>query len=372
MAGEDKFLNLGNNQDKISYKDLKDQLEKKEIESNSKFLEIFNIFDSDKNGTLNASEMQNIWSTIEASAKKNNNSVFENDEAQAFLDETVNNEGFSLSFKGVSITDLFAFAKRLVNPTTTRMPSAGENEAIGFLNDLTMDANVVFEERKKEAGNVSAFVNMLHEIASDEYAASNVDEKLKAMEVNISLLEKAANGQAISYDSYGTECTKDFNTVFKERFGVKFDEKLIQDCTEKANQLAKVKSAVDMINKTQEILGYTTKGNLQSRTNPGESAAAIIQAFELSGVSSIDEINKILRIIAGKHKDDPAMQKYGRGFQLKKDANGNYLVYTLSKDGYPKPAVVEQLQIIVKELGYSLDKALATELGVEYSEDTSA
>ena len=52
MADENKFLHLGNSNDKIAYDKFKGKLEKKDIATNNKLLQIFNFFDKDGNGII--------------------------------------------------------------------------------------------------------------------------------------------------------------------------------------------------------------------------------------------------------------------------------------------------------------------------------
>ena len=49
MTDENKFLHLGNSNDKIAYDKFKGKLEKKDIATNNKLLQIFNFFDKDGN-----------------------------------------------------------------------------------------------------------------------------------------------------------------------------------------------------------------------------------------------------------------------------------------------------------------------------------
>jgi Ca2+-binding EF-hand superfamily protein len=95
MVDENKFLNLGNLNDRIAY-DLKNgKLEKKNFAGNNKLLQIFNFFDKDGNGVIETSnskgvnEMASLWNTVKSSANKNGNSIFEAEEAQELLASSI-------------------------------------------------------------------------------------------------------------------------------------------------------------------------------------------------------------------------------------------------------------------------------------------
>ena len=126
MSYENNFLYLRNGKDKISYDSLIDKLEKKNLSSNNKLLQIFNFFDKDGNGVLEiknangVNEMQSLWNAVKSSASKNNNSIFEDSEAQELLTNLIDSTGKSLADNKISSTDLFGFLKALVNQPTVQ------------------------------------------------------------------------------------------------------------------------------------------------------------------------------------------------------------------------------------------------------------
>ena len=139
MADENKFLHLGNNNDKIFYNNLKGKLEKKDIAGNNKLLQIFNFFDKDGNGILETAnskginEVQSLWNAVNTSANKNNNSIFENSEAQELLANSVDSTGKSLADNQVKASDLFAFLKVLINkPAENQQPTILSDEIVEY------------------------------------------------------------------------------------------------------------------------------------------------------------------------------------------------------------------------------------------------
>ena len=170
-----------------------------------------------------------------------------------------------------------------------------QQEAITFLNNLTKEAKAIFENREKEAGFISELLNQEHERINTQlehyaneknyYAKSALKSELSATEKDIQLLEQASRGEVGYVDFWGNPRVKSFEEVFKEVRGVKFDEKAIAKCTEKAQQLATIKTTVERINQIKQTLGYTTKGDRHSQINPEGASSAIINAFNMCGLS---------------------------------------------------------------------------------------
>ena len=199
------------------------------------------------------------------------------------------------------IDDPFSIEKTPVYPEI--QPTESQSEAIGFLKDLTNEAETTFKNREDEAGALSATINAGHEVINwwrknfenrqNDFAKSTVKKELKDLKDDLQLLEQASKGQVGYTDFLGNTRIKSFEEVFKQRRGVKFDKKAVADCTKKAEQFAAIKTSVEMINNTKETLGYTTKGDVHSQMYPQEASSAIIKAFQLSGISSLEEMNKI-------------------------------------------------------------------------------
>ena len=264
----------------------------------------------------------------------------------------------------------FTIERNTVTNTPVQ-PTPSQTKAIEFLSSICSEAETVFKEREDEAGAISAIVNTWKEIFDKEYAKSTVKKEIQALEEELKVLDKASKGELTTRDILGNVRTKTFEGTFLQRRGVKFNEENISDCAKKAQQFAGIKSSVDMINQLKELLGNTTCGNIQSQLNPQESSATILKAFQMSGINSINEMNKTLKDIEEKYKNHPDMQKYGTGLRFAKNKQGKYLVYRTAQNGYPAEATNEQLKFIAKEMEQRLDKALADALGIEYDENAT-
>ena len=253
----------------------------------------------------------------------------------------------------------------------TLTPTQSQTEAINFLKDITTDADTTVKEREKESGVLSTVVNGWQEVFNKEYAKTTVKNEITKTKQDLIQLEKASKGEPIAYDFLGNPKVATFEETFKKTRGVEFNEKNIQDCQEKAQDYAQVKTAVEMINKTKENLSFATKGDLTSQMSPEKSSKAIIDAFKLAGVNSKEEINKTLKDINEKYKNHPDVKKYGGDFRLGKNKQGKYVIYRTDKSGYPAEATNEELKLIAKEMSTRLDKSLATALGVDYKKDST-
>lgn len=251
-------------------------------------------------------------------------------------------------------------------------PTQSQTDAINFLKEITTEADTILKEQDKESGVISSVVNTWQELFNKEYAKSTVKKELSKTQQDLALLEKSSKGEPIAYDFLGNPKVSTFEETFRSTRGVEFNEKNIQDCQEKAQDYAQVKTAVEIINKTKSKLSFTTKGDVASQMNPESASRAIIDAFKLAGVNSKEEINKTLKDINEKYKDHPDVKKYGGDFRLSKNKQGKYVIYRTDKSGYPAEATNEELKLIAKELSTRLDKSLATALGVEYNENATS
>lgn len=217
MADENKFLHLGNSNDKIAYDKFKDKLEKKDIATNNKLLQIFNFFDKDGNGIIETAnsegvnEMQSLWNAVRTSATKNNNSIFEDSEAQELLENSVDSTGKSLADNQVTASDLFAFLKALITPQSKQAngvvpnglkpediveytPEEIEDISIQTVTVGVRQAREVFDAQKAQQGAVSDLVDGTKENFDTEYASSRVDRYLMNEELCAQLLLRAKEG----------------------------------------------------------------------------------------------------------------------------------------------------------------------------------
>ena len=214
MADENKFLHLGNSNNKILYDKFKGKLEKKDIATNNKLLQIFNFFDKDGNGIIETAnskgvnEMQSLWNAVRTSATKNSNSIFEDSEAQEFLVNSVYSTGKSLADNQVTASDLFAFLKALITPQSKQAngvkledlkpediveytPEEIEDISIQTVTVGVRQAREVFDAQKAQQGKISDFVNETKETFDTEYASSRVDRYLMNEELCAQLLQRA-------------------------------------------------------------------------------------------------------------------------------------------------------------------------------------
>ena len=269
-----------------------------------------------------------------------------------------------------SVGDKGLVLERTGNTVVT--PLASHQEALGFLQQITNEADTAFQAREKESGVMSSVVNTWQEMFNEQYARSTVQRELTTAKEDLRLLEKASKGELQETDFLGNTRNKSFEEVFKERRGVEFNSEAIEDCTEKAQEYAVAKTSVEMANKIKQVLKYTTKGDVTSQMRPQDSAKAIIKAFQFSGVGSLEEMNKALKDISEKYKNHPLIQKYGGDFRLSRNSQGEYVIYRTSKGGSSAEATNDQLRVIVDELELRINKSLATALGAEYKNNATS
>lgn len=255
---------------------------------------------------------------------------------------------------------------------TPSVPKYTEEQkmAVDSLSAMTSEADTMVKEREKEAGPLSAVVNAWQEIFNKELAKSTVKAQIKDTKNDLNYLEKVASGEVSRKTYIGNERVNvSFDEAYKERRGVKFDPKAIEECNQKAQTFAQIKTATTIIKQTKAELAMTTKGDVNSQMRPDLASASIIKAFKLSGVNSKNDINQALKNIEEKYKDHPDMKKYGGDFRIAKNKAGKYVIYRTAKNGYPAEATNEQLTLIAKELSASLDKSYAYALGVQVPEN---
>ena len=154
---------------------------------------------------------------------------------------------------------------------------------------------------------MSYIVNQWQESFNRQYAKSTVKKEIEVAKKDVNVLEKAGKGQIGYTDFLGITHTKSFEEVFKEQRGVKFDEKAIADCREKAEQFAAIKTSVDMIKQVKELLDYTTQDS--NHRSPDEAFESMLTALRLCGITEKDDISNILADIHEKYKDHPAFIK---------------------------------------------------------------
>lgn len=250
-------------------------------------------------------------------------------------------------------------------------PTEVQTSAIDFLKTVTGQANDTVTERDKEAGVLSSTVNLWQETFNKDLAKSTVKNEIKSTQEDIKLLERASRGEAV-YDNLftGETVSTSFEEMFKKRRGVEFNEQAINDCKEKSQQFARVKTVVNMISDIKDEF-KAIADNPMSQFNPEQSSAAIVKAFKMSGVTKLEDMNAILKDIETKNKDNPYISKFGQNLRFETNSNGEPVLMRTTSKGEDVPATAP-FKVIAQEVGMRLDKSLATALGIKYNENATA
>ena len=250
-------------------------------------------------------------------------------------------------------------------------PTEVQTSAIDFLKTVTGQANDTVTERDKEAGVLSSTVNLWQETFNKDLAKSTVKNEIKSTQEDIKLLERASRGEAV-YDNLftGETVSTSFEEMFKKRRGVEFNEQAINDCKEKSQQFARVKTVVNMISDIKDEF-KAIADNPMSQFNPEQSSAAIVKAFKMSGVAKLEDMNAILKDIETKNKDNPYISKFGQNLRFETNSNGEPVLMRTTSKGEDVPATAP-FKVIAEEVGMRLDKSLATALGIKYNENATA
>ena len=250
-------------------------------------------------------------------------------------------------------------------------PTEVQTSAIDFLKTVTGQANDTVTERDKEAGVLSSTVNLWQETFNKDLAKSTVKNEIKSTQEDIKLLERASRGEAV-YDNLftGETVSTSFEEMFKKRRGVEFNEQAINDCKEKSQQFARVKTVVNMISDIKDEF-KAIADNPMSQFNPEQSSAAIVKAFKMSGVTKLEDMNAVLKDIETKNKDNPYISKFGQNLRFETNSNGEPVLMRTTSKGEDVPATAP-FKVIAQEVGMRLDKSLATALGIKYNENATA
>lgn len=214
----DKF-SFYNNGKEIDFSLFKNRLSLSDISIDSKFKQIFKLFDSDGNGILETSnskgvnEMQTLLNGMLKHASANGNSIFEFDEVQQYLENTVDSEGNNLASKNISVNDVFNFLKvlRVQNnvaygtaesyDSAVLTQSELQEMSIRTLFDDLNKARGIFNKQNREQGKVSDAVNWVKEVFQTENASSNVDRTLLMEDFSTCLIQRASSGE-LTYREY--------------------------------------------------------------------------------------------------------------------------------------------------------------------------
>lgn len=221
--GFSDFWLQSNNGKKISPENFR-ELKKSDLNNNSALIRIFNIFDTQNadgtkgaDGILNKEELASLFNAMSNAAKsKGNASIFEDDEAEEYINTTQTSEGKSLKELGIKVSDLFKFLGALmpqetVIPADVAMPEIPdrsytpdeiENISIQTLTDDVKKARQIFNSQNENQGAVSDFVNQTKETFNTEYAASRVNRYIMREELCAELLTKSKSKEGLSEKEY--------------------------------------------------------------------------------------------------------------------------------------------------------------------------
>ncbi len=236
---------LSNNGQGIDFNLFKNKLNLSDVSVSAKFTQIFNFFDTDGNGVLEtsnstgANEIQSLLTGMSRYAAKNGNSIFEAEEVQQYLDETVNAEGETLESKSIGVNDVLNFLKVLAVQNDTMPEEIAEyasNEnlteeesqqlAVQTLKDDSSRSRKIFNKQNLEQGWVSDSVNWVKEVFNTENAASNIDRALLVEDFSSYLIQKASYGDFTYREYY--EAKIEFITQMLAKFNNSKDEELMQ------------------------------------------------------------------------------------------------------------------------------------------------
>ncbi len=185
------------------------ELKKSDLGGNAALIRLFNIFDTQKangtkgaDGVLNKAELTSLFSTMaKAASSKGNNSVFEMQEAEQYL-ETTKTDGKSLKELGIKAADLFNFLSALSPRKTTvnNLPhnisltqeEAQEAVITEITNDVTNSQALLMQQ---DNGDVSKVYNNIKEYFDSDLALSNVEEALLLQKQGAKNLYDAKEGK---------------------------------------------------------------------------------------------------------------------------------------------------------------------------------
>lgn len=238
--------------------------------------------------------------------------------------------------------------------------TSGQQEAMQFMKEMLADAMKTMYEQDKKENSVSKGVNFVKEVFNTEYAQSNVNSAIQSFQQDFSAIEEAAR-----------KVPSEFEIEFQQRRGVKFDEKKIAECSQKAKDMAEFQASTDVIEglkaKLKNALVNDTSNNF---TRAGERA--ILETLSTMGYTKIGEV---IQAAMKGHENDPAVKDYLKedgSFAVRKDKNGKIGIYRETKEGGWQPITQEQAQIIGKEIELRLNKLHSNILGVEIPENATS
>lgn len=235
-----------------------------------------------------------------------------------------------------------------------------QQEAMQFMQEMLSDSAKTMDEQSKKENWISSGVNFVKETFNTEYAKSNVESAIQSTKEDFSALEESAR-----------KIPSEFETEFQKRRGVKFDEKKIEDCSQKAKDMAEFQAATDMVDalkaKLKNALVNDTGNNIE---RSGEKA--ILETLSAMGYTKIGDV---IKAAMKGHENDPAVKNYlkeGGSFAVRKGEDGKIGIYRETEKGGWQPITQEQAQIIGKEIELRLNTLHSEILGVEIPENATS
>ncbi len=282
---------LSNNGQGIDFNLFKDKLNLSDVSVSLKFQQIFNFFDKDGNGVLEVSnnngvnEIGSMLKGMSKYASVNGNSIFEEDEVQQYLAETVDSDGATLTSKNISVNDIFNFLKVLSiqEDSSSVKTEAYASEALTeselqetAIETLTEDSNrarKIFNKQNLSQGSVKNSINWVKEVFNTENAATNIDRALLIEDFSAYLLHRAGSEEGLTYREY-YEAQIEFITQMFAKFNKSTDEIKLQRCREGLKKLEPQR-----LNWIIQAIGTITD-NITAEEMPNVLSDIVSQQFE--------------------------------------------------------------------------------------------
>ena len=285
----DKFIQFNDGSMNYKINPSQGEIKKSSLENDAKMQKLFDIFNKNKDSTINSEELNSLFNRVQEWYDADGNTIFSNQEAEQFLNNITTSDGKSLKESGISVSDLFGFFKKITEkelpPTfgpprilslktpavvkSLNPPSASDFEreevfelSYNSIEDNYQKTSAYFENQRKSEGFVSNTANKVKELKKSTNARSVSEAALEREQVTLIVLSMAKEG-TLTYKKYDeilnkylidhspayspklhdmyVNCyNKDTDKTFKSSLGIKQKGKL----TEKQVQQAVIKQVV--------------------------------------------------------------------------------------------------------------------------------
>ncbi|MCM1074039.1 MAG: hypothetical protein NC334_09555, partial [Bacteroides sp.] len=223
-----KGINLDLFRNKLHLSDVKD----------NNLKQLVKFFDKDGNNILDASEIKKLLNEMGEYASSNNNSIFEKEEIEQFLEKSVDSQGESLSSKKITSNNVMTFLKILslsnncetagVNTQSARLSEEeSQKVAVDTLNYESAKARQLFDKQNIEQGRVKDSVNWVKELFNTENAATNTDRALMLDSFSSYLISKSSSSEGMTYREY-YEAKIEFLLQLIKKFANSIDETTLE------------------------------------------------------------------------------------------------------------------------------------------------